>query len=116
MKRLALILISSLTLNIVLPQAHAVKTSTRKCAPYVFFGMRGSGQNIEDGPLILKDFGPEIASLYTSLSIRPKFKGKIEWAKLKSQNANSQYFAQDVTLVPFTYILALSSAVALVES
>ena len=79
-------------------EAKAVKKVTRKCAPYIFFGMRGSGQNIENGPLILKDFGPEIASLYTSLSIRPKFKGKIEWAKLKSQNANSQYLAQDVTL------------------
>lgn len=98
MKKLVFILISSLVFGIAIPQANAVKTKSRKCAPYVFFGMRGSGQNIENGPLILKNFGPEIASLYTALSIRPKFKGKIEWAKLKSQNSTSQYFAQEVSL------------------
>ncbi len=80
--------ISSIAPAISTKSTHEQRSQSSKCSPYIFLGMSGSGQkgaNEETG--IVRELGPEVASLFGALNMTEEFKGKITYDPIEAYRA-----------------------------
>jgi len=63
-------------------------SSQVQCAPYIFLGMSGSGQKSDERETgLVRELGPELASLYSALSNSPEFKDKLIYDPITAYEA-----------------------------
>lgn len=84
------VFVSVVTLLLTLCNASFADSNAQQvqCAPYVFLGMSGSGQKADENESgLIRELGPEIASLYDEIRKIPEFKEKIFYDPIPSYKA-----------------------------